>query len=217
LGKRIVREFDLENSTDTLARWMAHRVAELMECAEQAQIEEDKEAARRECTNLIMRLWERRSYWPHGRPLAEVAEFLEKLISAPVSSTYNRMESKSSEHTWIGIFPLLLRLQEREQRLCRDAALADISLEKEREWLAEHGEEISTEERQIIERMLTLRERLDSPYYLLDDDAIPDFASLPAEERTQRVFEALNEINAERQALFASVMLLEKDLDEGKN
>jgi hypothetical protein len=37
LGERIVAEFGLDQSTDTLGRWMAHRVAELMERAEHAR------------------------------------------------------------------------------------------------------------------------------------------------------------------------------------
>jgi chorismate-pyruvate lyase len=85
LGKRIVQELGLDNSVDTLGRWMAHRVAELIERAEHTQAETDKEAAKNECTDLILKLWERRYNWPHGQPLAEIAEFLEKFASESVS------------------------------------------------------------------------------------------------------------------------------------
>ena len=71
LGKRIVQELDLEDSVDTLGRWMAHRIAELMERAEQAQTDEDREAARRDCTNVIIRLWEHRGKFPFKPPLAD--------------------------------------------------------------------------------------------------------------------------------------------------
>ncbi|MCL1474887.1 hypothetical protein [Argonema antarcticum] len=53
-----MKELDLEDSVDTLGRWMAHRIAELMEQAEQAPTEAEREAAKRECTDIIIRLWE---------------------------------------------------------------------------------------------------------------------------------------------------------------
>ena len=62
LGMRIVRELGLEDSVDTLGRWMSHRIAELMELAEQSDMEEEKEVAKRECTELILRVWERRRF-----------------------------------------------------------------------------------------------------------------------------------------------------------
>lgn len=216
MGERIVKEFGLENGVDTLARWMAHRVAELMERAEQAQTDADRETARRECADLILRLWERRSYWPQGRPLAEVSEFLKKFTDGLASFPYNRAKTQPKEPTWINILPHLIRLNKREEIIYRDAALADLSLEKEREWLAEHREDMSDEECEVIERLLALRERLEGPYYFLDDDPIPNFTALSAQERTARVLEALDKINAERQALLASVQLSTKDSDTNK-
>ena len=78
LGQRIVRELGITNDVDTLGRWISHRVAELIERAEQATTDADRELARRECADLIIRLWEHRSERSYARPLAHIREFLEK-------------------------------------------------------------------------------------------------------------------------------------------
>ncbi|ANY23601.1 hypothetical protein DLJ61_13140 [Gordonia terrae] len=70
LGRIIVKQLDLETTTDTLSRWMACRVAELISVAEMDA------AARGEATDLILRLWERRSSWPHGWPTESIARAL---------------------------------------------------------------------------------------------------------------------------------------------
>lgn len=205
LGKRIVKELDLEDSVDTLGRWMAHRIAELMEQAEQAPTEAEREAAKRECTDVIIRLWEHRTKFPFKPPLADIAKFLRNLTSDSPPPHWEKPESPDG--TWHSILPHLEKLQEREYRICRDAAIAETSLEEEREWLEEHREEMSDDECEIIEYLLKLREQMDGNDYSLDSIRIPNFATLPAQERTRQVFEALDRINIKRQSLLASIKL----------
>lgn len=209
LGKKIVDEFGLTNSVDTLGRWMAHRIAELIERADQAETDEGKESARRECSDLIIRLWERRTHWPYGQPLAEMAEFLKNLTTNESSyfQQYGQTEPHVDNRSWIGILPQLIRLGDREIRVCRDAALADINIEEERAWLIEHPDELSTEEREIIEQLQKLRERLDGPYYKLDNAYIQNFTSLTSEERTDLVLETLKKIGTEREKLLSLIHL----------
>lgn len=212
LGQRIVKELGLDNSVDTLGRWMAHRVAELMQRAEQAEDEADRESVKQECSELILKIWERRSHLPYGRPLAEVAEFLKKFTTDPPPAYLNKTEP--SERTWVGILPILEALQEREDRVCRDAALADIpkeELEKEREWFTEHPEDISSEEFQTIQWFWKQYERMSSDQYSLDKVKAPNFANLPAEERTRLIRETLALIEADRKALLMSIESLDQD------
>ncbi len=205
LGKRLVKELNLEDSLDTLGRWMAHRIAELMERAEQAETEAEREAAKRECTNVIIRLWEHRAEFPFKPPLADIAKFLKNLTSDPSPS--NREKPEPPDGTWNSILAHLKKLQNREYKICRDAAIAENSLEDEREWLEEHREEMSDNECEIIEYLLKLREQMDGSNYLLDIIPIPNFATLPAEERTRQVLAALEQINIERQSLLAFIKL----------
>ena len=68
----------MESSTDTLGRWMAHYVAELMHAVTNAASEEC-EAARSRCCEAILKLWTHRAGLPDGkRPF----EALEPIIRA---------------------------------------------------------------------------------------------------------------------------------------
>jgi hypothetical protein len=110
--------------------------------------------------------------------------------------------------------PILETLQDREDRVCRHAAIADIpkeELNQERRWLEEQNEDISDEERQAIEQLLKLHKQLSSDHYSLDKVEAPNFTSLSAEERTRLTCEALAKINAERQALFMPIKSLDCD------
>jgi hypothetical protein len=73
LGQEIVKQLGLDTTTDTLSRWMAHRVAELI-----AQGENDQ-TRRADAADLILRLWERRGAWPQGWPPPAMARVLQWL------------------------------------------------------------------------------------------------------------------------------------------
>lgn len=186
---------------------MAHRIAELMDRAERAPAGAEREAARRECSDLIIKLWERRSHWPHGRPLAEVAGLLKNLIGDKTNygSRYQQHEVKIDAHSWIDILPRLRDLQYREDEVCRSAAIADFDLEADRKWLAEHGPDLSDEEREIMSGLIRERERMEEPHFELDKTRVPNFASLPPAKRAQMVHEVIKKINEERLNLLASV------------
>jgi hypothetical protein len=211
LGKRIVEEFGLGDSVDTLGRWMSHRIAELMERAENTVDAVEREAIRRQCSDLIIRLWERRAHWPYGQPLAGVAELLKRLVSDERSYPgQDRREIDIDPRSWIGVLPLLRKLQDREEEICFNAAIAEVDLKAERDWLTQHGTELSEEERKITEKLISLRERLEQPYFELDKTRVPNFGSLEPTKRTQLAQKALKQINEERKKLLASVQPIDE-------
>jgi hypothetical protein len=212
LGQRLVKELGLENGVDTLGRWMAHRVAELMQRAEQAETLAERESAKQECSELILRIWERRASLPYGRPLAEVAEFLKKFTSN--RPRFDRQRTEPEEKTWNSILSILEALQVREDNVCRDAAIADLSveaIEKERGWLKEHPEDLSQEESDTIEWLVERYDRLSGDSYRLDRIPAANFANLPAQERTKLVHEALSKIETERRDLLMSIESHDED------
>ena len=212
LGQRLVKELGLEDGVDTLGRWMAHRVAELMQQAEQAETLAEQQSAKQECSELILRIWERRAFLPYGRPLAEVAEFLRNFTSSP--PRFDRRRTESEEKTWDNILPILEALQVREDDVCRDAAIADLSaaaIEKQREWLTKHLEDLSPEESQVIEWLCQQHDRLSGDSYRLDRIVAANFASLPAPERTKLIHEALSTIETERKDLLMSIESHDED------
>lgn len=79
LGKKLTQELDLDKSVDTLGRWMAHYIAELMQEAEQAVAEERIEK-RRLCVEAILSLWKYRAESPEfSAPLSGFRPLLEFL------------------------------------------------------------------------------------------------------------------------------------------
>lgn len=71
LGKKIVGELGLETTTDTLARWMAHHIAELIQAVEVSTGEERTQKSV-ELRNAILALWEQRYCLPPTtRPFAD--------------------------------------------------------------------------------------------------------------------------------------------------
>src|SRR5436190_24365351 len=66
LGKKLVAELELDEPADTLSRWMAHYVAELMQAAEATDAEQRQEIKDR-CYTAILELWQHRSELPGGK------------------------------------------------------------------------------------------------------------------------------------------------------
>ena len=79
LGKRIVQELELDQSCDTLGRWMAHHLAQLIAEAEQGP-EDAASAAQLECRAAIFELWEHILSVPTAtRPFRELEPVIETI------------------------------------------------------------------------------------------------------------------------------------------
>ncbi len=90
LGKRFVEELCLDQSVDTLGRWMAHYVAELIHGAETAK-EEDKDEKRSQCASAILELWDHHSTMPRGRrPFQDFEAILRALESLDPKNAESR-------------------------------------------------------------------------------------------------------------------------------
>ncbi len=81
LGTLLVQQLELDDSTDTLGRWMAHHLAELMTAA--ADLGKSKVAraqASARAAKLILKIWKRRSHLPGDiYPLTQYRNVLEVL------------------------------------------------------------------------------------------------------------------------------------------
>ena len=81
LGRALVEELGLDPGVDTLSRWMAHYIAELIKDAETAKVEE-RPAKFAKCADAILKLWERRHQLPNGkRPFEDLEPILRALES----------------------------------------------------------------------------------------------------------------------------------------
>jgi hypothetical protein len=170
-----------------------------MERAEQAEDEGAREQAHRECADLILRVWSRRSGWPYGQPLAKVASTLKELAAEP--DPYTRTLREPEESSWAGISPLLDELLDRERQLYRDITVASVPQDEPQSWLEEHEEDMSEEETDSLSSLMLMIERLSDERLGLIGMSLPRLSELPEKERHRLVLEALEELDVERQRL----------------
>jgi len=80
LGRHLVHELDLEKGVDTLGRWMAHHLAELMDEAENGATAAARLKARKDATETIIKIWEHRASLPgKAYPLTPYKDVLQIL------------------------------------------------------------------------------------------------------------------------------------------
>jgi len=77
LGQHLVRELDLEDGVDTLGRWMAHYLAELIDEADNGSTIAKRTKARKEAVATILKIWDHRTSLPgKAYPLAPYKDVL---------------------------------------------------------------------------------------------------------------------------------------------
>jgi hypothetical protein len=80
LGRHLVSELDYEDQRDTLGRWMAHHLAELIDKAENGATAAERLRVRKNATETILRIWEHRASLPlNAYPLAPYKDVLKVL------------------------------------------------------------------------------------------------------------------------------------------
>lgn len=146
LGKKIVEELGPDQSVDTLARWMAHYIAELTQAAETGSGEE-RQAKMAACASAILDLWKHRGRFPHGmRPFEALEPILRTLESLDLNADTLRHYSLQIERgdeegvgeearQWLNAAKGLDYSARVLIRYCL-ACAAERALDKSREWVA---------------------------------------------------------------------------------
>lgn len=80
LGKNLTKELGLDESNDTLGRWMAHHIAGLIQEAEEANPDERPEKMR-VCREAILDLWRHRHIKQHGKSPFDQLEPILKVLT----------------------------------------------------------------------------------------------------------------------------------------
>lgn len=100
LGEKLVKEFNLEYSTNTLARWMSHYLAELIQNIENVTSEEEKKILKKECCDVILKLWSQKEDLPIKKPLEDLIPVIEIL------EVISEKKEVNINPTWISFRPL---------------------------------------------------------------------------------------------------------------
>lgn len=164
LGKTIISELELDYTVNTLARWMAHYIAELIQKIETSKSEKEKKQLKKECCELILELWSKRERLPIKKPterLKPIISVLELLKGSehpfiPFILPNNSRSIKSK--TWSGFLKVV---KESSERIFNKSLLSLIDnkiLEKDNQWVEKHGEFLSNEEKVIIKYLNDINE-----------------------------------------------------------
>jgi hypothetical protein len=145
-----------EESVDTLGRWMAYRVAELITRAEEAD-GDAAEAFKNQASKAILELWDHRTAWPRGWPPAAVKGVEEALINQRDHPWAQLVLPKRP--TWLEAVAVLRQLQADELAAWIDRALIECPIDQAEEWLNQHGTLMDEDERGISSLVIALARR----------------------------------------------------------
>jgi len=193
LGKRLVEELGMEPSVDTLGRWMAHYIAELIRKAEETDDPDVRSKAQEKCCETILKLWEHRAMLPRGaRPLANLEGVLKAIENLRGQKTpwslFSTEEVERIGGPWIWFAKVVEDIGLRMCRIAVLTAIAEASLGKEKRWLQEHKEMLSEEEIKVIQALDSwLSEEM---LWQTEQDRV-SVGDLEPNERTRRVLEEI--------------------------
>ena len=146
LGRRLVDELDLESSVDTLGRWMAHYVAELIDHAENTAPEE-LAVSKNRCFEAILELWSHRAELPDGKrpfedlePIIRAIESLDPESDTPryLPSIIDAIDETEEDPQTQSLLEVVSSIDSAARILIKET-LADAALsaiERSREWVA---------------------------------------------------------------------------------
>lgn len=114
LGRHLVRELNLEDEFDTLGRWMAHHVAELISEATNGTSKAGRLRARKLAVETILKVWDHRESLPgYAYPLArydDLMKILDRIRPEDNPFRFSQLsESKTDQYAGI-LFDRLTRL-----------------------------------------------------------------------------------------------------------
>ena len=203
LGKRIVQELELDETCETLSKWMAHYLAEQMLAVKSAKSKAQKEAAQSRCCELIMRLWAARVTLPGGaRPLGNLDEALRALLAmcsdqAKFPIIVGAAEKMSSP--WLTFARDSYVAEKRMAHIAFLTGVLDANFGHEKQWLDEHSELLSGKESCMIK---TLDGWLNRDVHWLSQSEQKSVAELPPKERAEIILKELEAVvNEQSKAL----------------
>lgn len=217
LGKKIVEELQLEESVNTLGRWMSHYVAELIIQAENSKEESDKKAKQKECVDVILQLWKNREHLPEIstplsglKPIIDLLNvFIEKEHPLPYLRGFLGMPSDSS---WIELVNTVIISSKNIFMLCLLSQVNSEFLSKKQEWLKEHKSMLTKDEKEVLERLESFVNQSKS-YITFSDEKEEEviFEELSPQKRYEAIFKKIEgeilEINQMFNGLKESISL----------
>lgn len=192
LGKKLVDEFELDTSTDTLGRWMAHYIAELIHDAETA-VSEERIEKRSRCAKAILEFWKHRREFPNGkRPFEDVEPILRALESldpqcdtpryfASLRTGASEVDQNPETKRWLELIDGIDYSAKVMIRFCLVQA-AQNGLDKSKEWVS-LTENLGEEDSIDLSVVRTISDEND----LLNTPTLKEFSRKEIENRIKRL------------------------------
>ena len=203
LGRRLVQELNLDDTCQTLAKWMAHYLAEQMLATEKEKKLSARRAAQARCRDAILRLWAERANLPaRARPLGRLDEVITALRTIRADQTeFPMMVERAADqmkNPWLAFARDSYGADKRMACIAFLAGVLAARFGDEKRWLDEHSEHLSKQERNMIE---SLDGWLNTGIDWLTRTERSSVASLPPAKRTQIILKELEgSMQKQRQA-----------------
>lgn len=204
LGRKLVRELELENTCETLSKWMAHYLAEQMAEVESAKSRHQRDAAQNKCCELILKIWDKRSSLPgSAKPFGHIEEALKSLIAMQAEQNefariFNSQVS-SKKNAWLEFAEKTNDIEWRLMRISFLTGLLENNFGAEKQWVDDHSEALSDDEKNLITALdgwLNLRNQY---FATADDRSMADFSP---EERFGLVLKELDKLSKKQRQVF---------------
>ncbi|WP_209404750.1 hypothetical protein [Pseudozobellia sp. WGM2] len=194
LGKKLIQELKLEYSVNTLARWLVHYLAELIDNIENCKSPKRKKQLQKECCELILKLWSNKEFLPITKPLQSLQPILEilevfKERDYLISPRWLEYRPLPRDNAWANFIDVVKNNTENIFNKSIELHLNSDLMFKDEQWLNEHKEFLTKTERELLTQLDTMIAMKGSSS--IDFDKVKTSS---IEERFNHIFDDLEEL-----------------------
>ncbi|WP_040278307.1 hypothetical protein [Psychroserpens damuponensis] len=156
LGETLIEELNLNDRFNTLARWMAQYISELIYKIESTTSKVEKKKLKKECCNLIIQLWDKRERIPIEKPtdklkpIISVLELFKEEKHPFIPFLFAEKQRDIKSKNWVDFLKVIKESSKRIYNKSLMSMIHDKVLEKDNQWVEKHGEFLSKEEKTIV-------------------------------------------------------------------
>ena len=158
LGQKLVKEYELEKTNDTLSKWIVNYLAELLiKCTEGIATSEEK----KECCDVILQFWKNKNeVFTHRNPLKKTDELIASLGQLYNYEPYQHYEELDD---WLKIVKKVDFASKSIQQLVVYRSLAEV-IDNDEEWMKvklqlELDDDMETE---LIRKLKTVKQEFEA-------------------------------------------------------
>jgi len=210
LGKTIVEELKLDESVNTLGRWMSHYVAELILQIENIETEDERQLKQKECCELILKLWKDRKQLPGSvHPIRNLEPLLELLDVFQEDKSnfryFGQNEVIPDNPSWKNFTAILRRNSINVFDLSFYTSVNSNLLEKKQKWTEKHKSMLSEEEVRMLKHLERLVNKSKSFITFSNGEKAVTFDQLTSEKRYEAIFKKIEDELDEIQQSFKNL------------